>query len=84
MSEDQILEEEKAYFMTRDHDGDGMLNREEFLRQVSYHMYVTQSDWMPPPMCVYMCAYVYKIEWVWLECMCVCVCMYMCVRFSCL
>ena len=34
MSEDQILEEEKAYFMTRDHDGDGMLNKDEFLRQV--------------------------------------------------
>ena len=29
-----MLEEERAYFHTRDHDGDGSLNRDEFLRQV--------------------------------------------------
>ena len=37
LSEEQLLEEERAYFHTRDHDGDGFLNKEEFLREVSFN-----------------------------------------------
>lgn len=32
---DQLLEEERAYFLTRDHDGDGLLSREEFIDEIN-------------------------------------------------
>jgi len=59
ISEEQLLAEEKAYFHTRDHDGDGVLNKEEFLRQLDeeiahifeadMHAQVSQEGHEAPP-----------------------------------
>ena len=34
-SEKDLIEAERAYFVARDHDGDGGLNKEEFIRQLN-------------------------------------------------